>query len=132
MPGSGGLATLVVPWGVGSAQESADGRWLWFADWPEWSHYRKPIGGGDITRLLDRIHNGSGYAATTSGAYYWGGNASRAELRYVDPQTRRDELVFQPQLRAATRLTMSPDGRRLCFPLVERNSQELMMIENWR
>jgi eukaryotic-like serine/threonine-protein kinase len=131
MPSSGGPATLVVPRTVGSAQESADG-WLWFADWPDGGLYRMPVGGGNITRVIDHIHNASGYVATTTGVYYWGGNASHPELRYLDLQTRRDELLFQPPLPALTNLTMSPDGRRLCFPLVERNSQELMMIENWR
>jgi Tol biopolymer transport system component len=132
MPGSGGPATLVVPRGVVMAQESADGRWLWFADWPGGGVYRMPIRGGEITRLIDRIPDATGYVASTGGVYYWGGNAAHPELRYLDLQTRRDELVFQPPLPASTNLTMSPDGRRLCFPLVERNSQELMMIENWK
>jgi serine/threonine protein kinase len=131
MPSSGGPATVVVPRGFGSAQESADGRWLWFADWPDGGLYRMPIGGGDIVRVIDHIL-GAGYVATDGGVYYWKDNASRSELRYFDIQTRRDELVFQPPLVPLSNLTMSPDGRWLCFPLIERNSQELMMIENWR
>jgi TolB protein len=132
MPSSGGPAKVLVPRGVGSAQESADGRWLWFADWPDGGLYRMPIGGGEIVRVIDRIDNGSGYAATDGGVYYWGGSGSQAGLRYFDLQTRRDELVFQPPLPALPNLTISPDGRWLCFPLIERNSQELLMIENWR
>jgi Tol biopolymer transport system component len=132
MPSSGGAATLVVPRAVGAAQESPDGRWLFFTDWPDGGLYRMPIGGGDITRLIDHSPTGPSYVPVTRGVYHWGGRLSQRELRYLDFETRRDELVFQPPLPATANLTMSPDGRRLCFPMVERNSQELMMIENWR
>jgi hypothetical protein len=72
------------------------------------------------------------YVATSAGIYYWGGNGPHAELRYFDLQTRQDQLVFQPVVPASPNLTISPDGRWLCFPLIERDSQELMMIENWK
>jgi hypothetical protein len=70
--------------------------------------------------------------ATTAGVYYWSSNSPRSELRYLDLQTLRDQVVFRPAVSASGNLTMSPDGRWLCFPLVERDSQELMMIENWK
>jgi hypothetical protein len=132
MPGSGGPETLVAPRGVVMAQESADGHWLWFADWPGGGLYRMPIGGGEINRLIDRIPDASGYAATNKGVYYWRGDPPHAELWYLDLQTHGDQIVFRPAIPASPNLTMSPDGRWLCFPLVERDSQELMMIENWK
>ena len=132
MPGSGGTRTLVAPRVVSMAQESADGRWLWFADWPGGGLYRMPIGGGEITRLIDHLSDAAGYVATAGGIYYWSSKAPRSELRYLDLQTRQDQVVFRPAAHTSGSLTMSPDGRWLCFPLVERDSQELMMIENWK
>jgi len=132
MPASGGPAELVAPRPVGSAQESADGRWLFFTEWPGGVIYRMPRSGGEITRLIEHNLNGSGFAATAEGIYYWGLSGSQTVVRYLDLDSKRDEVVFQPPFRATENLAISPDGRRLCFPLVERNSQELMMIENWR
>jgi hypothetical protein len=54
------------------------------------------------------------------------------ELRYLDLESGHENLVFQPAIAPFPHLTLSPDGRRLVFPLIERNGQELMMIEHWR
>jgi eukaryotic-like serine/threonine-protein kinase len=132
MPESGGPATVVAPRVAVMAQESPDGRWLWFAEWPVGALYRMPLGGGEITRLIESMSDAAGYVATTAGVYYWSSNSPRSELRYLDLQTLRDQVAFRPAVSASGNLTMSPDGRWLCFPLVERDSQELMMIENWK
>jgi Tol biopolymer transport system component/predicted Ser/Thr protein kinase len=132
MPASGGHATLVAARSVVRATESADGRWLYFADWaPESSLYRMPLAGGEITQVLDRLTDPGGYELTGQGIYYWSGSRSAPDLRYLDLESRKDHLVLHSPIPAVPNLTMSPDGHWLCFPLTERNSQELMMIEKW-
>lgn len=132
MPASGGPATLITGRGVVRARESADGRWLYFAGWMPDALYRMPLAGGEITQVIERLADQSGYELSSQGVYYWAGNRADPELRYLDLESRRDVHVLQPAIPAAPNLTLSPDGRWLCFPLMERNSQELMMIENWR
>jgi Tol biopolymer transport system component/predicted Ser/Thr protein kinase len=131
MPVSGGHATLVVARMVVRARESADGRWLYFAEWIPGRLYRMPLAGGDITQVIEGLTDPAGYVLGGPGVYYWAGNRSAPELRYMDLATRKVQLILQPPIPAAPNLTMSPDGHWLCFPLIERNSQELMMIENW-
>jgi len=132
MPASGGSATLITGRGVVRARESADGRWLYFAGWLPDRLYRMPLAGGEITQVIERLADQSGYELTSQGVYYWTGSRADPELRYLDLESRRDVHVLQPAIPAAPYLTLSPDGRWLCFPLIERNSQELMMIENWK
>lgn len=132
MPASGGPATLVVGRSVTNALESPDGRWLYFCDWPAASLWRMPAGGGEITRVIEGVADVTGYAPTDKGIYFWTGKAPQFELRFFDLQSRKNRLVFRPVTPIAPNLTISPDGRYLCFPEIERNSQELMMIENFR
>jgi Tol biopolymer transport system component len=130
MPVRGGPATLVAARSVVQARESADGRWLYFAEYTPGSLDRMPIGGGDIARVVDLLADPAGYVLAGPGLYYWTIADSAPALHYMDLETHRDQLVLQPAIPAVPQMDISPDGRWLCFPLVERNSQELMMIEN--
>jgi len=131
MPDSGGPATLVAAQGGVMARESADGRWLYFADFVQNGLYRMPLAGGEITQVIDHLTDPAGYELAGPGVYYWSGSRSAPELRYMDLGSRKGHLVLQPPRPAVPNLTISPDGRWLCFPLIERYSQELMMIEKW-
>jgi Tol biopolymer transport system component len=132
MRAGGGPAILIVPRSVANAQESPDGGWLYFADWGSGdSLWRMPTGGGEITRVAERIGDGTGWAPTNEGVYYWAPGTLRPELRFINLQSHENRLVFQPTTPINPSLTISPDGRYLCFPEVERNSQELMMVENF-
>lgn len=131
MPASGGAATLVAARSAVRARESADGRWLYFADFSQSGLYRMPLAGGEITRVIDQLTDPAGYDLAGQGVYYWTGNRSAPELRYMDLESRKVNLVLQPPRPAVPNLTISPDGHWLCFPLIERYSQELMMIEKW-
>ncbi len=91
-----------------------------------------PSAGGEIERVINRIADPFGYAINSRGVYYWAGRPPDSELRFRDAQSHRDTLVFQPAIPAWPHLTISPDGRYLCYPQIERNSQELMLIENFR
>ena len=128
---SGGPAALVVPRMVVRATESADGRWLYFAEWIPGTLYRMPLAGGEITQVIDGLTDPAGYELAGRGIYYWAGSRSAPELHYMDTESRKIQLLFRPPIPAVPNLTISPDGHWLCFPLVERNSQELMMIEKW-
>jgi len=133
MPASGGPATLMVPRSVTNAQESPDSRWLYFADWFSGNGlWRMSAAGGEITRVAERISDVPGYAATNQGVYYWAPRGLRHELRFINLQSHEDRLVFEPSTPVTPYLTISSDGRYICFPEIERNSQELMMIEGFR
>ena len=132
MPANGGPATSIVPRSVTNAQKSPDRRWLYFSDWPPNSVWRMPAAGGEITLVVEQIGEPSAYAATNQGVYYWAPGALGYELRFINLQSHDNRLVFQPTTPIVPNLTISPDGRYLCFPQIERNSQELMMVEGFR
>ena len=83
-----------------------------------------------VTPVIERLTDPSGHVLAGRGIYYWAGsrysagNRAARELRYLDLESRRDVRVLETSIPAVPNLTISPDGRRLCFPLVERNSQE--------
>ena len=132
MPASGGPATPVNSRSVVRARESADGRWLYFAEYLPTRLYRMPLAGGEVETVLDSLVDPSSYELSDGGVYYWSGDRSAPELRYLDAATKRSQLVMRPPIPAVPHLSISPDGRWLCFPLIERNSQELMMVEKWQ
>jgi Tol biopolymer transport system component len=132
VPSSGGAATVVTARPVVKARESSDGRWLYAADLMPGNVYRMPIMGGDLTPVVEALRFPPGYVLRDTGIYYWAEASGTPELRYHDLDSGRTVVVFRPPIAAAPYLGISPDGRRLCFPLIERNSQELAVIENWR
>jgi len=129
MAASGGPSTVIVGRSVEGAQESADGRWLYFSDSPSGGLWKMPMGGGEISRVLESIIV---YALTRDAIYYWSGEARRLMLRRLDLKSGTDKVIFRPLRPAAPGLTATPDGRRLCYPEIQHDSQELLMLENWR
>ena len=61
MPASGGPAALVAARGVIQARESADGHWLYFAEWTQDRLYRMPLAGGEITQVMDSLTDPAGF-----------------------------------------------------------------------
>ena len=80
---------------------------------------------------MEHIVDPGGWELAGQGIYYWAGNRSAPDLHYADVEKRQDRVVFKPAIPAVPQLAISPDGRWLCFSLIERNSQELMLIEKW-
>ena len=132
MPSSGGPATLVAGQSVVQARESADGRWLYFGGYFPGGLERMPLGGGAVTTVIPNLADPSGYALAGAGVYYFAGAPPTCELRYRDLESGQDRLVLVPPKPAVPQLALSPDGRWLCFPLSERDSQELVMIGDFR
>jgi serine/threonine protein kinase len=129
MPASGGAPTVVSSRAVVAPEESPDGKWLYVAEWPGGGLYRMPVDGGTLTPVMEHLPTAAGYAVARNGIYYW---SNADELHYFDMDSRRDSLFFHPAVPASKNVALSPDGQWLCFPLIERLSQELMMLENWR
>ncbi len=90
-----------------------------------------PTAGGEITRVVDRMSDVAGYVPTDQGVYYWAGRL-RPELRFINLQSHENRLILQASTPAVPNLTISAEGRYLCYPEIEHNSQELLMIEHFR
>jgi dipeptidyl aminopeptidase/acylaminoacyl peptidase len=131
MPSAGGPPTLITTRSIVRAVESADGQWLYFAEYPTGGISRMPLKGGEVTPVVEHIVDPGGWELAGHGIYYWAGNRSAPDLHYAEVEKRQDRVVFQPAIPAVPQLAISPDGRWLCFSLIERNSQELMLIEKW-
>ena len=132
MPASGGAATLVAARDAVRAYESADGRWLYFAQFTTTNLLRTPVAGGEPTAVLSALTDPEGYALAGQGIYYWSGSRAAPALHYLNVASGRDQLLYQPAITAMPHLSLSPDARWLAFPMVERNSQELLMLEKWQ
>jgi Tol biopolymer transport system component/DNA-binding winged helix-turn-helix (wHTH) protein len=115
MPASGGTAQPVTSDDGMIAQESADGKWLYFTRGYEAGLWRTPTTGGAITRVLDQPAAGYwGYwAITRRGIYYLDQRGSQPAIVLYNPVTQRS-------VRFATLDRLPPPYSGICVEPDER------------
>jgi eukaryotic-like serine/threonine-protein kinase len=177
MPIGGGQATVVTNRSASSAQESPDGRWLYYAEYPRGGLYRMPLlknahngygldappkgfttsslsggagtvpcalPGGPEEQVLPHILDAESYAVARSGIYYLvplpdacerryslGVPFARSDLRFLNTETGQDDLLMRFVRPIYGGLSLSPDEQSLAYAEIERDTQELVLIENF-
>ena len=144
MPVCGGPAAVVTSRSASSAQESPDGHWLYYAEYPRGGLYRMPLAGGTEEQVLPDILDTDSYVLARAGIYYLvpspgvcerryslGVPLARSDLRFLNTETGRDDLLLRLTRPIYGGLNLSPDERSLAFAEVERDTQELVLIENF-
>lgn len=143
MPVTGEPATPATTRPASSAQESPDGRWLYYAEYPAGGLYRRPLSGGAEEQVLPSILDTESYVVASNGIYYLarapgaherryslGVPFARADLHFLDSESGRDELLLHFPRPLYGGLSLAPDGRSLAYAEMERDTQELVLIEN--
>ncbi|MGA2274786.1 MAG: LpqB family beta-propeller domain-containing protein [Bryobacteraceae bacterium] len=124
-------------WGDGEPEESSDGQYVYFRR--ERSIWRIPAAGGSEEEVIAPDHETRwpAFQAAAAGLYYL--ELDRQErtvvLRFYDFQSKKSrELVRLPVTDASSISTfsVSPDGRYVLYPTVDRAQTALVLTENFR
>jgi Tol biopolymer transport system component len=139
MPSAGGPAVQVTRGGGYYAEESWDGRHLYYtkAQGPA-GIWRVPVAGGDETEVLrGPVTRWGDWALSRSGLYYatsrLRGRESEYAVQFLDFESgRTTELLRQVGSSGHQWLAVSPDEESLLYGEEQRTQSELMLVENFR
>jgi Tol biopolymer transport system component/DNA-binding winged helix-turn-helix (wHTH) protein len=144
MPAEGGKAVRVTKSGGFEAVEAPDGRSLYFSKLDKHearsgsAHIWKiSLQNGEETLLFDRAIYPRYWAVTSYGIYFvpadWSRRPAIELFSFATGQvTQVAPLERPPVAYANPGLTISPDGRWILCALVEQDSSDIMLIENFR
>jgi Tol biopolymer transport system component len=124
------------------AQESPDGKHLYYTDWPSAADpyglqapsrlKRVPVNGGEEIVVLPRISNFN-WSVTVKGIYYVvPGPTSIYFLMRYDYDTGRSERLGDLPARLVGDVAVSRGGQWLSFSQADRVETDLMLIDNFR
>jgi hypothetical protein len=130
----GGPALQVTRQGGFEAQESPDGKWLYYEK--DGAVWRMPVEGGEETRVVDRV--GWGFWATTrTGICYLNQRgADRDTVELYDAATGRTRVVASIDkglsVPSAPGFAIAPDETWLLLRRVDHGDYDIMLAEDFR
>jgi Tol biopolymer transport system component len=133
MPSSGGAAVAVTRAGGYAASESLDGHTLYFSRFDAPGLWSKALPDGPetlVTALLER-GDWASWQVTTAGIYFrtypHSGDAGILRLSPERPQPQR---IASLREEAWSGFAVSPDGKWIVYPRVDRRTADIRIIEN--
>jgi Tol biopolymer transport system component len=123
--------------GAGWPHESPDGKWLYYSKgWPgPQSVWRKPVAGGEATKVLDAVS--FGWTVAQDGIYFSTlfdekRHADLSVYEFATGKTRKIRTMERPANAPANAITVSPDGRTILYVQLDEEASDLMLVENFR
>jgi Tol biopolymer transport system component len=113
------------------AQESPDGKWLYYRT-PNNIIRRMPAAGGDSTEFAQ---NAAAMWVSTRGVYFFFENHYRAQdwaIRFLPHAGGEPKVIGSVQQRILPYISVSPDERFLVYSQYDQAAAELMLVENFR
>jgi len=135
IPASGGKEERLTRNGPGLADESADGKTLFFqrdTDAGNSPLLALPLAEGPERETIDCV-GASSFTVSPAGIYRLGcvANQRTVPLYLLDPATGRDRLLGKVEWPVGG-ITVSPDGKTILYTKLVGEGSDLMMIENFR
>jgi hypothetical protein len=115
------------------AEESPDGKWLYYSGGGPTSLRRVPVGGGASTEVLPQVASRN-WVVLDTGIWFLTPNSQGSSLlQFYDFASKATRTVYRTSRPVYAGLTLSPDRRRILFTQVDRPpSRNLMLVENFR
>lgn len=129
MPARGGTAVQLTQRGGIAAQESHDGRWLYFTRGGE--IWRMPTGGGTEARVASGLFGVLNLVVGRTHLYFTATDRSRLDARIdaLDLRTGTRKAIVRLHRPVGSGLALSADERTLLVPLVDAEGSDLMVVE---
>jgi serine/threonine protein kinase/Tol biopolymer transport system component len=135
---SGGPATQVTRNGGLFAQESPDGKWLYFTV-PGGTIRRMPVEGGQETDFVRDIEdfgvarNWEAFSVAAAGVYYLSPAPDQhgALVRFISHAGGESKTLASIPRTPAAGLSLSADGRYLLYSQYDQSAAELLLVENF-
>jgi protease II len=136
MPASGGEAKQVTNNGGFEAQESWDGKTLYYTKGWYTDLYARPVAGGAEKVVLESVAlSVSSFIVVEDGIYYVCKSDKRAsglmEIRFLDFSTGKSRTDMEFNAKAGQGLTVSPDHKTMLYTVGTERNDELMLVENF-
>jgi Tol biopolymer transport system component len=132
-PKEGGEPVQVTHSGGYEALESPDGKYIYYNKWSQPGLFRMPAQGGEETLILQELPSAAAgpwasFGVTTKGVYFL---RDHMTIQFLDTATGKIGAVAAPDKHAAE-LCVSPDDAYVVWSQLDRNSSDLMLVENFR
>ncbi|MBZ5585467.1 MAG: hypothetical protein LAQ30_25355, partial [Acidobacteriia bacterium] len=128
MPSGGGEPIQVTRSGGDWALESPDGKYLYYVRPARGPVFRMRVEGGEEAQVLPAGVFWQ-FGVTAGGLYFLAPGQKRIE--FLDAATGKVSTIATLDS-PAYRLAVSPDGAYLLWPQLDRETQDLMLVENFR
>ena len=131
--GSGAAQQVTTGGGI-EALESADSKWLYFVHFAEPGLWRRPLDGGPEQKIFDGPPRDHLNYWTVGGDYVYSlaEQGGRFSIQRIDPENGHAQLVYalkHPPTPFAG-ISLTPDGKRILFAVLERASSSLTLVEH--
>jgi Tol biopolymer transport system component len=126
-------AVQVTKNGAIGAQESTDGKFLYYTKWRIEGIWRMSTEGGDEEQVLkDGGWGEFGLAVVEEGIYYQRRESEfKRSINFLDFETGMSVRITEETLKPACP-TLSPDGRFLLYAQRDHEGADIMLVENFR
>ncbi len=131
IPADGGEAVQVTRLGGAAALPSPDGRYLYYVKEPSPPGlFRMPAEGGEEEQVLPDLgpSRHASFGVTAKGVYFRQDN----RIQFLDTATGRLSTITSLDKQLYTGLCVSPDDAYVVSAQVDRVTQDLMLVENFR
>ena len=131
VPAAGGEPIQVTHKGGVFAQESPDGKWLYYIT-PGFALRKEPLAGGEDQEFA-RDGRWYPFCVTMQGVYYFGPSAGRpgTTIRFAGHAGGESKVLGSIPRGVGRGLSLSPDGRWLLYSRYDQLAAELMLVENF-
>lgn len=132
----GGPRRLTESVGASYPTESPDGKYVYYAVWVRRSIWRVPANGGTAEEVAESEQSPSCIQPVGGGVYYMGWQRRRrASIWFYDFATQKSSevLAFKDgEVSRDATFDVSPDGKGILYPKIDRTQTGIVLVENFR
>ena len=131
MPSTGGDPVQLTHKGGYAALESCDGKDVYYARRRATDGiWRVPAAGGEETQVIPGIDLWGNFAVTEKGIYFV--PAEKGTIQFYDFATRRVHIIAKINKPLQFGLNATDDGQSVIYTQMDRQMDELMLVDNFR